>query len=70
MNLKEFAKLSGVVLTDCSSDWGGEFTWYLKDHPNIRNCGYRAEQAALRAWAIETFGENHIKLCKDCLTSR
>jgi hypothetical protein len=57
MTLKEFAELSGVILSRCSEDWGGTWEYGQVDHPTFSVAGYKTEEAAYRGWAENTFGE-------------
>lgn len=57
MNLKDFAKLSGVVVRRCSNEGGGTWAYTENGHPNSSICGYRTEQALYKGWAVDTFGK-------------
>lgn len=61
MNLKDFAAISGVIVSRCDKEWGGTFAYKTLDHPNITTCGYRTEAALYKGWAEETFGKNSFK---------
>lgn len=57
MNLEQFAKHAGVVLSPCDPKvWGGSIAYSTKDWQEIKTCGFRSNNAAYRHWLDDTFG--------------
>lgn len=69
MTIEEFAKSCGVTISYCDKEYGGEFAYQLKDHPNCMYCGYKSAASAYKNWLVDTFGnitaKGLIKLLKD-----
>lgn len=75
MNLDEFAKSSGFILIELSSesdieDWGGKYGYSTWDRNKAPEFGFDTKRKAMEDWMLNTFGLGTSKaliklLCED-----
>jgi hypothetical protein len=58
MNLEQFAKSCGVVVSAYEDGYGGKYQYHCTDSPNVHYTGYKSIDSAYRGWLCGTFGED------------
>lgn len=49
MDIRQFAKINGVVFSKCGPDWGGRVA-YSEGDGRSRLCGFRTQRDAAEDW--------------------
>ncbi len=70
MNLEEFAKKAGVIITECDKSWGGTVAYKLNDHPNCTYAGFKTVERAYKHWIENSFGKTASKAILSLLETK
>ena len=70
MNLKQFAKLAGLEITENNPAYHGrKYAYITRGTPVTKVCGFKTKSAAREHWLKDTFGGKLAKAIKDLLMS-
>lgn len=68
MDIRQFAKINGVIFVDCGPGWGGRVGYKEPEYPNCTIAGYKTQKEAAEGWLCEKgFSEHGLAVLRQAL---